>query len=118
MMDKTIGPAARSVRFLLFTAILTGAILWAVRGIEPRPWTVIVFLGRDLRAMFEHHEFYANGRWWAPGWRYVPVSYHYLAASWKAALAVGVALFVGGVAALWIDRLIVRWLRTPTRPMP
>ena len=112
-MEKTIGPAARSLRFLLFTAILAGAILWSVRAIDPRPWAVIVFSGRDLWAGCWGREFWFNGHWLVPGWRYVYPSYQYIAGSWKASLSVGVALLVGGVLSLWIDRLIVRWNRSP-----
>ncbi|AWP24522.1 hypothetical protein C4901_15300 [Acidiferrobacter sp. SPIII_3] len=116
-MDKTIGPAARTLRFLALTLGIAGAILWAVRWWVPQPWTVIVFLGRDLRATFWHHEFWFNGRWHHPGRGHFDQSYAYVAGSWQASLMVGAALFVGGVGALWLDRLIVRWLRTPTRPM-
>lgn len=117
-MDKAIGPAARTVRFLLIMPTLTGVILWAARSIEARPWIVLRFLWLDLGGMVSHHEFWFNGRWLVPGWRYFPVSYHYLAASWKASLAVGAALFLAGVGALWIDRLIIRWHRSPVRPLP
>ena len=111
-MDKTIGPAARTMRFLGMTAILAGVILWAVRAIDPRPWIVIVFIGRDLWALFWRHEFYFNGRWFYPSWHYFYASYLYLAGSWQASLSTGVALFFGGVVALWIDRLLVRWNRS------
>lgn len=116
-MNKTIGPAARTMRFLLITPATAALILWAARGWVPRPWTVIVFLGRDLWATLWGHEFWFNGHWLVPGWRFLCPSYEYVAASWQASLLVGGALFVGGVAALWIDRLIVRWHRTPTIPM-
>ena len=116
-MDKTIGPAARTMRFLSLTLVLAGAILWAARAWVPRPWTVIIFLGRDLWATLWGHEFYFNGRWHHPGRGHLYQSYRYIAASWKASLAVGVALFIGGVAALWTDRVLVKWNRTPTRPM-
>lgn len=116
-MDKTIGPASRTMRFLAFTAILAGTILWSVREWVPRPWIVIVFLGRALWATLWGHEFWFNGRWHHPGRGHFYQSYVYLAASWQASLSVGVAFFVGGVVALWIDRWIVRWNRTPTLPM-
>lgn len=116
-MDKTIGPAARSVRFLLITPATAALILWAARRIEPRTWKVLRFLGQDLWAMWAGHEFWQAGRWVAPGWRFFPDAYHYVAASWQASAAIGAALFAGGFTALWIDRLIIRWNRTPTRPM-
>jgi hypothetical protein len=117
-MDKTIGPAARTMRFLAFTLVLAGTILWAVRHADPRPWIILRFLGLDMRAMFTHREFYFDGRWLIPGWRFLSPLYQYIAGSWKASLMVGAALFVGGVAALQIDRWIIRWNRSPTRPMP
>ena len=116
-MDETIGPAARTLRYLLFTAILAGAILWAARSWGPQPWTVIVFSGGDLWAWCLRREFWFNGHWRYPRWHYFYASYKYIAGSWKASLSVGTALFVGGVAALWIDRLLIKWNRTPTRPM-
>jgi hypothetical protein len=106
------------MRFLVFTAILAGAILWAARAWVPRPWIVVDFLGRDLWGTLWDREFWFNGRWHYPGRGHLYQSYAYIAASWKASLAVGVALFVGGVLSLWVDRLFVRWNRSPTRPMP
>jgi hypothetical protein len=110
-MDKTIGPASRTLRFLLFTAILASTILWAARAWVPRPWIVVGFTGRDMLALFLHREFWFNGHWRYPSWHYFYASYQYLAGSWQASLTTGAALFVGGVAALWIDRLVVRWNR-------
>lgn len=113
MMDKTIGPAARTARFVMFTFGIAGTILWAVRSWVPRPWVAIHFIGRDLWALFWRHEFWFNSQWRYPSWHYLYQWYAYLATSWKASLSVGVALFAGGVGALWLDRLIVRWNRTP-----
>ncbi|MHB1608446.1 MAG: hypothetical protein ACYCXX_07370 [Acidiferrobacter thiooxydans] len=110
---KAIGPAARTVRFLLITPSVAGLILWAVRGIEPRPWTVLRFLWMDARAGFLEHQFYFNGHWIVPGWRYAYPSYQYIASSWKSSLTVGLALFLGGLAAVGLDRLARRWHRSP-----
>jgi hypothetical protein len=112
-MDKTIGPAARSVRFPAITLTLGGTILWAARGIEPRPWAVMRFLMLDARGALLGHQFYFNGHWIVPGWRYVYPSYQYIASSWKASLAVGAALFIGGLVATGLDRLVLRWYRSP-----
>lgn len=116
-MDKTIGPAARSVRFLLIAPATAGMILWGVRGWIPGPWIVLRSLWQDLDGMWTNHEIWLGGRWRTPGWRFFPEAMRYVAGSWQASLTIGVALFVGGVVALWIDRLIIRWNRTPTRPM-
>ena len=110
---KAIGPAARATRFLLITPSVAGLMLWAARGIEPRPWTVLRFLWLDARAAFLGHQFYFDGRWIVPGWRYAYPSYQYLAHSWKASLAVGAALFIGGLVATGLDRLVRRWHRNP-----
>ena len=112
-MDRTIGPAARTMRFLAITLTLGGANLWAVRGIEPRPWAVLRFLALDARAAFTRHEFYFNHHWMVPGWRYAYPSYQYIASSWQASLTVGLALFLGGLAAVGLDRLVRRWHRSP-----
>lgn len=125
MNTKVIGPAARTLRFVALTPILAGTILWSVHEWVPRPWAVIRFLGRDcgrdLWAMLFH--IFHPGLWFSGPWYYHPrwhfyAAYRYIAGSWQASLAVGIALFVGGVAALWIDRQIVRWNRSPTKPMP
>ena len=116
-MDKTIGPAARTLRFLAFTLGIAGVILWAIRDIDPRPWIALRYCGLDLRAMLWHHKFYFGGDWKVPGWWRFTQACQYVAGSWLASLTVGAALFAGDVAARWIDRLIVRWNRTPTAPM-
>jgi hypothetical protein len=108
---KAIGPAARATRFLLVTPSVAGLILWAVRGIEPRPWTALRFLMLDARAAFLGHQFYFNGHWIVPGWRWLAPSYQYLAHSWKASLTVGLAIFIGGLVAVGLDRLVRRWHR-------
>ena len=110
---KAIGPAARTVRFLLITPSIAGLILWAVRDIEPRPWAVLRFLALDARAAFLGHEFYFNGHWIVPGWRWLAPSYQYVAGSWRASLVVGLALFLGGLVATGLDRLVRRWHRSP-----
>ena len=112
-MDKTIGPASRTLRFLVFALGIAGAILWAVHSVDPRPWIVIRFLGLDMWALLWHREFYFGGHWKVPGWRLFAPAYQYVSGSWLASLTVGAAIFVGGVAARWIDRLIVRWNRPP-----
>lgn len=112
-MDKAIGPASRAARFLLITPCAATAVLWAVRGIEARPWIVLHFLLLDARGLFTGHEFYFDGHWVVPGWRWLAPSYHYVAASWKASLVVGAALFVGGLAAFAVNRFIVRLHRNP-----
>lgn len=103
-MSQAIGPAARTARFLMFTFIIAVACLWAVRAIDPRPWAVLRFCGLELRAMLTGHD---------PDLRMLAEAYRWLAASWTASLSVGAALFVGGVAARWLDQLVVRWNRTP-----
>ncbi|UEO01119.1 hypothetical protein A9R16_006910 [Acidiferrobacter thiooxydans] len=110
---KAIGPAARATRFLLITPSIAGLTLWAARGIEPRPWTVLRFLWLDARAAFTRHEFYFNGHWLIPGWRYLYPSYEWLAGSWRASLTVGLAIFIGGLVATGLDRLVRRWHRSP-----
>lgn len=115
-MDKPIGPAARTIRFLAITPTVAGMILWAARSIEARPWTVIRFLWRDALASITGHEFWFNGRWITPGspqWLYQ--SYEHIAASWKASAAVGLALFLGGLASYGVNRLVVRLHRNPSQ---
>ena len=114
MTDKPIGPASRAARFLLITPCAATAVLWAVRSIEARPWIVLHFLLLDARGLFTGHEFYFDGHWIVPGWRWLSPSYAYISESWHASLTVGLALFAGGLAAHWIDRLVIRWHRTPT----
>ena len=116
-MDKTIGPASRTLRFLAFALGIAGLILWAVRGFDGRPWIALRFCGLDLRALLWHHEFYFGGGWRVPGWWRFTQAYQYVAGSWLASISVGAALFVGGIGARWLDRLIVRWNRTPTVPL-
>ena len=113
MIDKPTGPASRTVRFLAITPTVAGAILWAMRGVEPRPWTVLRFLLLDARGLFTGHEFYFNGRWIVPGWRWLAPSYQYVSSSWKASLAVGLALFLGGLASYGVNRLVVWLHRNP-----
>ena len=115
MIDKSIGPASRTARFLAITPTVAGAVLWAVRSIEARPWRVIRFLWMDARGSLTGREFWFNGRWVVPGWRWLAPSYAYIAGSWAASLAVGAALFVGGLAAFAINRLAVRLHRNPQR---
>lgn len=117
MLDPVIRPAARAARFLLITPTVAATLLWAGRGWVPQPWLVLRFLYWDLHAMMLRHEFYFAGHWLVPGWRLFPLAYRYLAVNPEASAAVGAALFVGGFAALWIDRLIVRWHVSPTRQM-
>ncbi len=114
MIDKSIGPASRTVRFLAIAPTVAGVILWAVRSIEVRPWIVLHFLLLDARGSFTGHEFYFDGHWIVPGWRWLAPSYRYIAESWAASLAVGLALFAGGLAAFAVNRLVVRLHRTPT----
>lgn len=102
--SQAIGPAARTARFLLFTLGIAGAILWAIQAIDPRPWIVLRFCGQELRAALAGH---------SPEWHQFVTAYRYLAASWIASLSIGAALFVGGVGARWLDRMIVRWNRMP-----
>ena len=115
MIDKPTGPASRTVRFLAITPTVAGVILWAVRGIEARPWIVLRFLLLDARGLFTGHEFWFDGRWIVPGWRWLAPSYEYIAGSWEASFAVGLALFVGGVVALGINKLVIRLHRNPSQ---
>ncbi len=112
-MDRTIGPAARTMRFLAITSAVASTILWAARGIEGRPWAALRFLMLDARAAFLGHQFYFNGHWIVPGWHWLAPSYQYVAGSWRASLVVGLALFIGGLVAVGLDRLVLRWHRSP-----
>lgn len=115
MIDKPTGPASRTTRFLAITPTVAGAVLWAMRGLEARPWIVLHFLLLDARGLFVGHEFWFDGRWIVPGWRWLAPSYKYIAESWAASLEVGLALFAGGLVSYWVNRIVIRLHRNPSQ---
>ncbi len=115
MIDKPTGPASRAVRFLAITPGVAGIILWAIRGLEARPWIVLHFLLLDARGLFIGHEFWFDGHWIVPGWRWLAPSYAYISESWRASLTVGLALFVGGLVSYGVNRIVIRLHRNPSQ---
>lgn len=118
-MDQELKPEARAMRLLLIPPAVAAGGLWAVRDLVPQPWMVIDFLCKDLWGMarqvrYADYQFYFNGQWVTPGWRWFPPAIPYISHSWKASTAVAVALLIGGIVAVIVDRLAIRW-NTPSK---
>lgn len=116
MMEPELKPDARVMRFVLITPAAATGVLWAAQyfGLVSRPWMVIVFSCRDLlgiimQAAHPNYQFYFNGHVVTPGWRWFPESFHYLSHDWKASLTVASALLMGGIVAVIVDRLAIKW---------
>ena len=110
MIDKAIGPAARIMRVLIITPVTAVGLLYGVRSLVPLPWVMVRFLSRGMLALALNRSQF-RGNWI---WR---VAYHAIATSPEACTAVALALFLGGLVALGVNRLVMRAHTQPMRPM-
>ena len=115
-MDTELKPDSRAARFVGFTITSAAGVLWTAQhfGFVPQPWQVIRFLCKDLwgiawQARYPDYQFAFNGHVVTPGWYWFSTSLHYVAGSWKSSLTVAVALFIGGIVAIIMDKLVKRW---------
>lgn len=113
-LDPTISPASRSARVLLLAPTFTVGILYLVRFWSPRPWAVVRVMSgavgtavRERVADILNHHIHDTAHWTAL-WH---DSYNYINASPAAVATVAAAVFVGGIAAVMLDRWVV-WFRT------
>lgn len=118
MIDKAIGPAARLGRMVLITPGAGVGLLYLACGLVPLPWMTVRFLVRGAladalgRQSFDFHgHLYGTGTWI---WR---AAYHAISTSPPASAAVALALFLGGLIALGVNRLVWRAHTQPMRTM-
>lgn len=117
-MEPELKPEARLMRLVLIPPATAAGVLLAVRDFVPQPWMVIRLscenlFGIVMRAFHPRYQFHFNGRWVTPGWRWFPPAIPYISHNWKASIAVAGALLIGGIVAVIVDRLAIRW-STPT----
>ena len=115
MIDKAIGPAARTMRLVAITPAAAMGFLYLARTLVPLPWMTVRFLVRGGladalgRQSFDFHgHLYGTGTWI---WR---AAYHAISSSAPASAVVALALFLGGLVALGVNKLV--W-RAHTQPM-
>lgn len=116
MMEPELKPDARLMRLVLIPPAAAIGVLWAVQylGFVPQPWMAVRLLCKDLfgiimKVAHPNYQFHFNGHWVTPGWRYFPMSLHYIAHSGKDSLTVAGALLIGGIVAVIADRLAIKW---------
>ncbi len=109
--DRSIPPETQAVRLVILSPVFALGILYLVRSWSPRPWTVIrVMSGAAGTAIRERAEAIMNHHihdtvHWTALWR---DSYNYINASPAAVATVAVAVLIGGIAAVMLDRWVVR----------
>ncbi len=120
-LDPTISPEARAARVLLLPPVFAIGILYLVRSSSPRPWAVVRVMSRAAgTAVRERVAGIMNPHihdtvHWTALWR---GSYSYINSSLLAGATVAVAVFVGGIAAVMLDRWIVHRYTRPTKSIP
>ncbi|MHB1609200.1 MAG: hypothetical protein ACYCXX_11315 [Acidiferrobacter thiooxydans] len=115
MIDKAIGPAARTMRLVAITPAAAMGFLYLARTLVPLPWMTARFLARGMLAdALGRDSFYLQGHRYATGMWIWRAAYHAVSASPAASAAVALATFLGGLVALGVNRLV--W-RAHTQPM-
>ena len=118
MIDKAIGPMARLARMVIITPGAATVFLYLARTLVPLPWMTARFLVRGMLAdALGRDSFYLQGHRYATGiwiWR---AAYHAVSTSPSASAAVALALFLGGLVALGVNKLIWRAHTQPMRTM-
>ena len=118
MIDKVIGPGARIMRVLIITPVAAVAFVYVARDLVPLPWMTVRFLARGMLAVaLNHLQFSLAGHVYYAGEWIWQAAYHKVAASAAASAAVALALFLGGLVALGVNRVIWRAHTQPMRPM-
>ncbi len=110
-LDPTISPASRAARVLLLPPTFAVGILYLVRIWSPRPWAVVRVMSgaagtaiRERAAAIINHHIHDTVHWTAL-WH---DSYTYINRSPLAIVTVTLAVLIGGIAAVMMDRWIVR----------
>ncbi len=118
MIDKVIGPSARIMRVLIISPAVAVALLYGVRDLSPLPWMTIRFLTRGMLGLtLNHQEFLLDGYRYPTGEWIWQGAYRAIAASPEASATVALALFLGGVVALGVNRAILLAYTHPMRSM-
>lgn len=120
-LDRSISPEARAARVLLLPPAFAIGILYLVRSWSPRPWTVVRVISRATgtaireraAAILDHH--IHDTVHWTALWH---DSYAYVNASPLAVVTLAVAVLVGGIMAIILDRWVVRLRTQPTKSIP
>lgn len=118
MIDKVIGPSARIMRVLIITPAAAVALLYVARDLVPLPWMTVRFLARGILALaLNHLQFSLAGHVYYTGEWIWQAAYHKVAVSAAASAAIALALFLGGLVALAVNRVILRAHTQPMRSM-